>query len=545
MIRDLVTSIIPMNPHSTILVMGATPYPLINEYFMYYLNMTNLLVVTFLVAVLQFPKSHVGRRKVLPSYVGLSENCDFHCCTKLVCVLAQWHMNLSINLVFVSMSLYHLGTMVGSLMSGLTGKYSRKYSMVLVQILEIAVLLVFVFFSRAVLLTQLPLEARTYVIYGQLGSRKIRSLIPPALAKDITNTLGFDGTFSLDYQRMCLIMIFMGFAAAINGVAKTSLLDTSTTEFQALTTFYTYGVFYFGFGNFIGSAVGFMAYNAFDVDGAFITLVIFKGILLLVVLIEFLESKGCDSSWKAQQTQCFVKSIYFGCYMCPQGGFQDSGQQLLAHMVDHRYRFNKCSAGWITGYRQKWARVGLVLFWISFVWFHMPVIGTMFWLACFGGSWHYLYASLSMDMVNVHDQANMENFMLTWCSIYPVFLASYVKPDDMTIILSVCESMWHLGNFMSISRWPGQLLCVDPMNCWRSQYLYSHGIFYDCGSNAGNLSYVNWYLFVKSQRRQCCCPYRKLKADAPDKCCPPCCLGPLVEETGGCPCPCCCASCAG
>merc|ERR1712025_255347 len=110
--------------------------------------------------------------------------------------------------------------------------------------------------------------------------------------------------------------------------------------------------------------------------------------------------------------------------------------------------------------------------------------------------------------------------------------------------LGVCESLKSLGHFMAMARWPNQMFCGDPMACWRSQYLYSHAIHYNCAGDHGNINYVNWYLFAKSQKRQCCCPYRKLKPDAPEKCCPPCCLGPLVEETGGCPCPCCCSSCA-
>merc|ERR1712146_133860 len=110
--------------------------------------------------------------------------------------------------------------------------------------------------------------------------------------------------------------------------------------------------------------------------------------------------------------------------------------------------------------------------------------------------------------------------------------------------MGVCDSMRHLGIFLSDARWPTQLLCGDPMNCWRSQYTYSHALFSNINGDGGNATYVIWYCFAKSQRRQCCCPYRKLKPDAPEKCCPPCFLGPLVEETGGCPCPCCCASCS-
>merc|ERR1711904_727939 len=173
---------------------------------------------------------------------------------------------------------------------------------------------------------------------------------------------------------------------------------------------------------------------------------------------------------------------------------------------------------------------------------HIPTIGCMFISMLFTPN--PLNLSLMMEWFNMHrcNEGN-ENQML-FIAVYPSFVGQYMKILDVALFLGICESIRNLGHFMAIGRWPNQMFCGDPMACWRSQYLYSHAIFYNCGGDASNISYVNWYLFCKSQKRQCCCPYRKLKADAPEKCCPPCCLGAFVEETGGCPCPCCCGSCS-
>merc|ERR1719321_2530868 len=149
-----------------------------------------------------------------------------------------------------------------------------------------------------------------------------------------------------------------------------------------------------------------------------------------------------------------------------------------------------------------------------------------------------------MEWVNLWRTFEGSDGCWVFVSIYPAFVGQYLALSSALLFLSIGVGLRNLGHFMAISRWPTQLGCGDPMNCWRSQYLYSHAIFHNCGGDQGNVHYVCWYLFVKSQRRQCCCPYRKLKADAPEKCCPPCCLGPFVEDSGGCPCPCCCASCA-
>merc|ERR1712224_923465 len=172
----------------------------------------------------------------------------------------------------------------------------------------------------------------------------------------------------------------------------------------------------------------------------------------------------------------------------------------------------------------------------------MPTIGVMFLAILFTGN--SLYASLAMEMASVY--RFMEGFesFVWFIVLYPAFSVGYIKAKDVAFMFSVMEGLRHLGDFLSMSRWPAQMFCADPMACWRSHYLYSHALFYNSNGDSGNINYVNWYLCCKSQNRQCCCPYRKLKPDAPQKCCNPCCLGPFVEETGGCPCPCCCSSCS-
>lgn len=179
---------------------------------------------------------------------------------------------------------------------------------------------------------------------------------------------------------------------------------------------------------------------------------------------------------------------------------------------------------------------------VLFQWLYMPTIAYMFFGTLFTPS--PLNSSLMMETANMWRTQEGYEHVYLYISLYPAFVGTYMEITSIPYFLGVCDAMRNLGHFLAIGRWPVQLYCGDPMACWRSQYLYSHAIFYNCGGDGGNINYACWYLCCKSQKRQCCCPYRKLKPDAPEKCCPPCCLGPLVEETGGCPCPCCCASCS-
>jgi len=545
MIRNLLSSIIPMNPNQIITIMGSGASPVLLEMMWLFFMMTNVIISSLVVVVTQFPKDHVLRRKWVPAFCGLGGDADYYGARTLLVFLMQQHMSLPINYVFATVSFYHVGALVGSMFYAGIAKKSRKYALVAAQILSIGVLVAFSVFCTAVLIKKLPIEERSYLIDGHTGARKIRSLVLPNLVKDLGGNLGFDGAFSLDFQRCTLIVVFLGFAGCVNAVSMTSILDTCKgSDFLLMLCMAWYGFILYGFNLFLGGGMAWLGFMMFDIDGALIMFAVFKGIAAILIMVEMLESKDYDRGWDPDETKCFVKALYYAVYLCPQGGFQDTTTNLIGHMLDMRYGINYCSAGWVSGYRQRFGRLAVCLIIMGLIYLHMPVIGIMFWCAFAGGGNHLLYASLSGDLLQVHDFINLEGSMTMWAALYPAFVASWVKREDMPIILGTCVSMWHFGNFMAIGRWPTQLGCGDPMNCWRGQYLYSHAIFYNSGGDSGNISYVNWYLFAKSQRRQCCCPYRKLKQEAPDRCCPPCCLGPLVEDTGGCPCPCFSASCA-
>merc|ERR1712100_786624 len=108
-------------------------------------------------------------------------------------------------------------------------------------------------------------------------------------------------------------------------------------------------------------------------------------------------------------------------------------------------------------------------------------------------------ASLGMDLFTCFKISN-DNEGVYWILImtWPAFAVRYMSMASFPILCSICVSLRNLGDFMAMSRWPLHLFCGDPMNCWRSQYLFSHAIFYSSGGDQGNISYALWYLFVKS-----------------------------------------------
>merc|ERR1712146_493613 len=122
-----------------------------------------------------------------------------------------------------------------------------------------------------------------------------------------------------------------------------------------------------------------------------------------------------------------------------------------------------------------------------------------------------LYLSLFMEFFGVFRSIQTYEFYYTFCSLYPAFLGQYMGIEFLPFHLSVCEGLRNFGHTMALLKWPNDMFCGG-RNCWRSQYMYSHEIFYNRGSNANHCIYVVWYSFAKSQRRQCCCPYRKLKS---------------------------------
>lgn len=276
-----------------------------------------------------------------------------------------------------------------------------------------------------------------------------------------------------------------------------------------------------------------------DVDGAFIALLLHRIFCLILVCISA-ESKGWEREITVTGSPCYLKSLYYAMYLWPQGSAQ--WVDMLTYMAYDRQHMRASVAGQAPLRIANGRMMSIFLYSCLWKWMHLPTIAIIFFLNLLTAN--PLYASLCMEWFNLYRVS--EGFETYWLfiSAYPAFVGQYLEVEGVVVFLSFCESLRSLGTFLAILRWPGQLHCGDPMNCWRSQYLYSHAIFYNCGGDQGNITYVIWYCFAKSQKRQCCCPYRKLKPDAPEKCCPPCCSGPLVEESGGCPCPCCCASCS-
>lgn len=268
----------------------------------------------------------------------------------------------------------------------------------------------------------------------------------------------------------------------------------------------------------------------------------------LALLVLGQETRNYETSWKDSReperlkNPCWMKGLYYAMFLWPQGVI--AMMEVTTYMLYGRHHLPPHEVGFIYNRAFYGGLIsGNLIPDVAFRVVHVPVIGRMFWMMVVHPN--PLWTSMFMEFFNVYRHVEGWTQYLYWFSCYPIFAASYMHADGLPWLLGVCDSMRHLGTFMSDARWPSMLLCGDPMYCWRSQYTYSHGLFYNIGGDGGNLNYITWFLFCKSQKRQCCCPYRKLKADAPEKCCPPCCLGPYVEESGGCTCPCCCASCSG
>jgi len=262
-------------------------------------------------------------------------------------------------------------------------------------------------------------------------------------------------------------------------------------------------------------------------------------LIYIAVLPDSLACK-CEYPMAPEGSPCYLKGLYGALWLWPQGSRYIV--DMMAYTLSSRYSYKMGTWAYLLCTRPRGNRLLTAVLMLAFTkHIYMPTIGLMFWLNV--GVPNPLVVSLYMELINMDFFMGACDNVYYWHHLYPAFVSEYMH--SCAVFLGICEAMRHLGSFLTLLGWPAVLFCGDPMKCWRSQYLHSHGGFYDAGGNQGNISYICWYLFSKSQKRQCCCPYRKLKADAPEKCCPPCCLGPLVEETGGCPCPCCCASCSG
>merc|ERR1712224_1074415 len=99
-----------------------------------------------------------------------------------------------------------------------------------------------------------------------------------------------------------------------------------------------------------------------------------------------------------------------------------------------------------------------------------------------------------MEMFNMYRlYEGTDGFYFQYIAIYPAFLGQYMANSRAPFFLGVCAGMRQFGHFMAISSWPTILLCGDPMNCWRSQYLYSHQVFYSRNDNRGNINFTTWH----------------------------------------------------
>jgi hypothetical protein len=387
---------------------------------------------------------------------------------------------------------------------------------------------------------------REHVIGPHTGNRKLRPLLDPFLVKTVSNEFGFEGTFAPSLQELLLLRILFGFSGTVYSVCQTAVTEiagvaNNSVQLNGLLACVVIAT-YFG-----GKLLFIFLYVLMDFEGCCIFMVALKVCLLVNCLVFGQDTRNCEPCFKDTReperlnNPCWMKALYYALYLWPQGPI--SMLDITSFMVYSRHHWNITQSGF---FQQRSFLGGIPLMMVYDVCFrviHVPLIGRMFWL--FVVVTNPLWTSMMMDLVNVYRQQENLCVYLHWFACYPLFAAMHMQVRDIPWLLAVCDSMRHLGSFMADARWPNMLLCGDPMYCWRSQYTYSHGLFYNIGGDGGNISYITWFLFCKSQKRQCCCPYRKLKADAPEKCCPPCCLGPYVEDSGGCTCPCCCASCAG
>merc|ERR1719214_248334 len=118
------------------------------------------------------------------------------------------------------------------------------------------------------------------------------------------------------------------------------------------------------------------------------------------------------------------------------------------------------------------------LFAIMMMWMYIPTIGVMFLVMLLPPNATYI--SVCMDMFNLYRLCEGSDVYNLFIVIYPAFVGQYMDVSMVPFFLGVCESLKSLGHFMAMARWPNQMFCGDPMACWRSQYLYSHAIHYNC-----------------------------------------------------------------
>lgn len=500
-----------------------------------------LLSSIYFAMVVILPRTHICRIAAPASAIAMQEGFEFPFLRVQLTHLFMIHMSLNISYLCPALSFFHIGAMCGTVFYGaLTAKLPRRIPLVIGQILGTAMLVVFSVWTSNIMAKSLGMHDRAFVADGNKGNRKVRPFVDPNLVKALTNEVGYWGAFPNDFQHCVLLIIFFGFCLSTVTATQMIFVDICSEEVKSRNAFFMYGLAAFYHGPICGALWSSQSFVWFDISTSFLVVIVFRFVWLTMILFSD-ESKGLERTVVVTGAPCYLKAMFYGMYLWPQGAGHIT--DMISFMLHNRQHLASTSAGYVSGVRR--GAVRQMAYWIWAMWMQImycPTIVCMFLCMFFVPS--PLNISLFMEMFNMWRTIEGYDGQEIYLSIYPAFVAQYMQVESIPWILCVSESMRNLGHWLAIARWPNMMLCGDPMNCWRSQYLYSHALFYNCGGDGGNIVYANWYLFTKSQKRQCCCPYRKLKPDAPEKCCPPCCLGPLVEETGGCPCPCCCSSCS-
>lgn len=541
--RDLMTGAVPSSVHGLLYSqIGMTTGRINLEIWAHFTPLLFMGVILPLFTILtHLPKAHPVRVSVPGYIVAINEAMQYQMAKILATYLFALHAAFNTNYVYGGISFFFIGGIVGCVFHGLIAqKLTRRIAMMMGLLFGCAMFVTMSSVAGSMMTTTYNMGDRNFLMNGNEGGRRIRPFLAQLTAKEVTNEWGFYAAFPPDFNRWCLIQVFVGFGISTCAVTQSVLLDTYHNEVDSRASFFVYGAAVSEIGRFMGLMWATMMYCFLDIPGAYLTQLIYQVFCMVVVLISQ-ESKGFERDTTVTGFPCYLKSLYYAMYLYPQG----SG--LIADMtvfwMHDKQHWHSATAGEICHTR---ACVGKILQW--WIWgcllrfLYIPTIGGMFLAVFFTPN--PLNASLAMEwgqMWRIYE--GFEHYHL-FAHIYPAFVGMYLENSSVPVFLGICESMRCLGTWLQINRWPMQMFCGDPMACWRSQYLYSHATMYNSGGDGGNICYVTWYLMAKSQKRQCCCPYRKLKPDAPEKCCPPCCMGPLVEETGGCPCPCCCASCS-
>lgn len=435
---------------------------------------------------------------------------------------------------------YHIGAIVGAPIYGALAGLGRKKNHLIHCIECIGVYIALALYLKALNTVSYTWEIRSFVSHGFGGTRKLRTFMDPHVGKALGGEFGFEGSFVPDINRFLLLMLFFGVANSSYAVCQASVCDVVPDELSSTMMHLCLGCFHFVYGVPMGQNSGALCFIWLDIDGACFLLAAVRFVQALFFGILSIETLGFErNAITDTPLPCYLKSIYNATYQWPYGAYKLKAPGI--QMGYQRYHLTTLIAG------SKWLETSIGLLptncidWLLFHLLHCPVIGFMYHKT---GAPAPMVFSLYMDGYNVQGHVGANQVAAVVMCLYPAFVGSYARTQDLAWFFAVSDSMRHLGVMLFDLGWAGALLCSNPAECWRSQYTYNHKLFDDMGGGQGRWGQIEWYLFCKSQKRQCCCPYRKLKADAPEKCCPPCCAGPYVEETGGCPCPCCCASCA-